>query len=28
MALLIPSLVWLFRLALSGRIAYEEKPRP
>jgi cytochrome d ubiquinol oxidase subunit II len=28
MALLIPALVWLFRLALSGRLAYEEKPRP
>ena len=28
MALLIPALVWLFRLALSGRLAYEEQPRP
>jgi cytochrome d ubiquinol oxidase subunit II len=28
MALLIPALVWLFRLALSGRLAYEEEPRP
>jgi cytochrome bd ubiquinol oxidase subunit II len=28
MALLIPALVWLFRLAISGRLAYEEKPRP
>jgi cytochrome d ubiquinol oxidase subunit II len=28
MALLIPALAWLFRLALSGRLAYEEKPRP
>jgi cytochrome d ubiquinol oxidase subunit II len=28
LALLIPALVWLFRLALSGRLAYEEKPRP
>jgi cytochrome bd ubiquinol oxidase subunit II len=28
MFLLIPALVWLFRLALSGRLAYEEKPRP
>jgi cytochrome bd ubiquinol oxidase subunit II len=28
MLLLIPALVWLFRLALSGRLAYEEKPRP
>jgi len=26
--LLIPALVWLFRLALSGRLAYEEEPRP
>jgi cytochrome d ubiquinol oxidase subunit II len=26
--LLIPALAWLFRLALSGRLAYEEKPRP
>jgi cytochrome d ubiquinol oxidase subunit II len=26
--LLIPALTWLFRLALSGRLAYEEKPRP
>ena len=24
----IPALVWLFRLAVSGRLAYEEKPRP
>ena len=24
----VPALVWLFRLALSGRLAYEEKPRP
>jgi cytochrome bd ubiquinol oxidase subunit II len=28
MALLIPALFWLFRLALSGRLAYEEEPRP
>ncbi len=28
MALLIPALAWLFRLALSGRLAYEEEPRP
>ena len=28
MLLLIPALVWLFRLAVSGRLAYEEKPRP
>jgi cytochrome bd ubiquinol oxidase subunit II len=28
MALLIPALVWLFRLAVSGRLAYEDKPRP
>jgi cytochrome d ubiquinol oxidase subunit II len=28
MALLVPALVWLFRLALSGRLAYEEEPRP
>jgi cytochrome bd ubiquinol oxidase subunit II len=28
MLLLIPALVWLFRLALSGRLAYEDKPRP
>jgi cytochrome d ubiquinol oxidase subunit II len=27
-ALLIPALAWLFRLALSGRLAYEEEPRP
>jgi cytochrome d ubiquinol oxidase subunit II len=25
---LVPSLIWLFRLALSGRLAYEEEPRP
>jgi len=28
LALLVPALVWLFRLALSGRLAYEEEPRP
>jgi cytochrome bd ubiquinol oxidase subunit II len=28
MSILVPSLVWLFRLALSGRLAYEEEPRP
>jgi cytochrome d ubiquinol oxidase subunit II len=28
MALLLPSLFWLFRLALSGRLAYEDEPRP
>ena len=28
MALLVPSLVWLFRLAVSGRLAYEDEPRP
>jgi len=28
MALLVPALVWLFRLAVSGRLAYEEEPRP
>jgi cytochrome d ubiquinol oxidase subunit II len=28
MALLIPALAWLFRLAISGRLAYEDKPRP
>jgi cytochrome bd ubiquinol oxidase subunit II len=27
MALLLPALAWLFRLALSGRLAYEEEPR-
>lgn len=27
-ALLIPALAWLFRLALSGRLAYEDEPRP
>jgi cytochrome d ubiquinol oxidase subunit II len=28
MLILVPALAWLFRLALSGRLAYEEKPRP
>ena len=28
MALLIPALTWLFRLALSGKLAYEDEPRP
>ena len=28
MVLLIPSLIWLFRLAVSGRLSYEDKPRP
>jgi cytochrome bd ubiquinol oxidase subunit II len=28
MAILIPALVWLFRLALSGKLAYEDEPRP
>jgi cytochrome d ubiquinol oxidase subunit II len=28
LALLVPALVWLFRLALSGRLAYEDEPRP
>jgi len=28
MLLLIPALIWLFRLAVSGRLAYEDKPRP
>jgi cytochrome d ubiquinol oxidase subunit II len=28
MAVLIPALAWLFRLAVSGRLAYEEEPRP
>jgi cytochrome bd ubiquinol oxidase subunit II len=28
MAILVPALVWLFRLALSGRLAYEDEPRP
>jgi hypothetical protein len=27
MALLLPALTWLFRLAISGRLAYEEEPR-
>ena len=28
LALLIPALAWLFRLALSGRLTHEEEPRP
>jgi cytochrome bd ubiquinol oxidase subunit II len=28
MALLIPALAWLFKLALSGRLSYEDQPRP
>jgi cytochrome d ubiquinol oxidase subunit II len=28
MAILVPALTWLFRLALSGRLVYEDKPRP
>jgi cytochrome d ubiquinol oxidase subunit II len=28
MAILVPALIWLFRLVLSGRLAYEEEPRP
>jgi cytochrome bd ubiquinol oxidase subunit II len=28
LALLVPALAWLFRLAISGRLAYEEEPRP
>jgi cytochrome d ubiquinol oxidase subunit II len=28
LALLLPALAWLFRLALTGRLAYEDKPRP
>ena len=28
MALLVPALAWLFKLATSGRLAYEEEPRP
>ena len=28
MALLLPAPAWLFRLALAGRLAYEDKPRP
>jgi cytochrome bd ubiquinol oxidase subunit II len=28
MLILVPALAWLFRLALSGRIRYEDKPRP
>ena len=28
LALIVPALAWLFRLALSGRLAYEDEPRP
>jgi cytochrome d ubiquinol oxidase subunit II len=28
MLLLVPALVWLFRLTLSGRLRYQEEPRP
>ena len=28
LALLLPALAWLFRLAITGRLAYEEEPRP
>jgi cytochrome d ubiquinol oxidase subunit II len=28
LALLLPALGWLFRLAVTGRLAYEEEPRP
>ncbi|HEY7454377.1 MAG TPA: cytochrome d ubiquinol oxidase subunit II [Thermoleophilaceae bacterium] len=28
LALLLPALAWLFRLALSGKLAYEDEPRP
>jgi cytochrome d ubiquinol oxidase subunit II len=28
MLILIPALTWLFRLALSGRLVYEDEPRP
>jgi cytochrome bd ubiquinol oxidase subunit II len=28
MLVLVPALIWLFRLAVSGRLAYEEEPRP
>jgi cytochrome d ubiquinol oxidase subunit II len=28
MALLVPALAWLFRLAISGRLAHEDQPRP
>jgi cytochrome bd ubiquinol oxidase subunit II len=28
MALLVPALAWLFRLALSGKLSYTEEPRP
>ena len=28
MALLVPALVWLFRLTLGGQLRYQEEPRP
>jgi len=28
MLVLVPALIWLFRLAVSGRLAYDEEPRP
>ena len=28
LALLVPALAWLFRLAVTGRLAYEDEPRP
>src|SRR5215210_7326316 len=28
MALLVPALVWLFRLTLGGQLGYEDQPRP
>jgi cytochrome d ubiquinol oxidase subunit II len=28
LALLLPALAWLFRLAITGRLAYEDEPRP
>jgi cytochrome d ubiquinol oxidase subunit II len=28
LALLVPALVWLFRLAVTGQLAYEDEPRP
>jgi cytochrome bd ubiquinol oxidase subunit II len=28
MLVLVPALIWLFRLAVSGRLAYDDEPRP
>jgi cytochrome bd ubiquinol oxidase subunit II len=28
MLVLVPALAWLFRLALSGQLVYEDEPRP